>query len=330
MPARASLPIEDFLEAVTAQLDKTQDALRLKAVNRPLTFALKDFSIDLNVFIEMNEQGDILFRPSGPNETGASAVQVGFTTITRPMIEENTVSLELTQRPSLEEVGLRPGERSRLGRLGVRNAAQLRKLEASAGNNTMSRLSGVNLDRLRQALQMGKPRLTQLETGSGEFTPVQSPGDSGIDSNGYDSDTQNPSSIAPGFLHSDQNPDTDSNTARQPAATPPKPTPGNPAIKLRRGERMLRLRGDNLIDGGRLPQARLNDRMLRISSADDRAITLDLPDDLMNQASAGTLEITLPGGEIQNFSVTHEDAASDPETNPDSDPDPWLPGRADS
>jgi len=141
MAGLASLPIEEFLEAVTAQLDKTQDALRMKAVNRPLTFALKDFAIDLNVFIEMNEQGDILFRPSGPNESGASTVQIGFTTITRPMIEENTVSMEMNQSPSLEDVGLAPDERNRLSKLGVHNAAQLRKLEASAGNSTMSRLS---------------------------------------------------------------------------------------------------------------------------------------------------------------------------------------------
>ena len=35
-----AIPNAEFLEAITAQLDQTQDALRLKAVNRPLTFAL--------------------------------------------------------------------------------------------------------------------------------------------------------------------------------------------------------------------------------------------------------------------------------------------------
>ncbi len=158
-----SYPIEDFLEAITAQLDKTQDALRLKAINRPLTFALKDFNIDLKVFVEMDEQGLIRFRPGGPNETGASTVTIGFTTITRPMIEENTVSLELTQSPTLEEIGLKPDEQKRLERLGVRNAAQLRRLESQAGDNTMSRMSGVDVSKLRQALQMGRPALHTIE-----------------------------------------------------------------------------------------------------------------------------------------------------------------------
>ena len=86
-------PIEDFLEAITAQLDRTQDSLRLKAVNRPLTFAIKDFNIDLSVFVEMDRDGLVRLRPAGPNESGASIIKIGLTTITRPMIEENTLAM---------------------------------------------------------------------------------------------------------------------------------------------------------------------------------------------------------------------------------------------
>ena len=82
----AAAPIEDFLEAITAQLDKTQDALRLKAVNRPLTFALKDFAIDLSGFVEMDRDGVVRLRPSAPNAQGASKIQLGFATLTRAMI----------------------------------------------------------------------------------------------------------------------------------------------------------------------------------------------------------------------------------------------------
>src|SRR5688572_13576665 len=159
MAGAASYPIEDFLEAITGQLDETQDKLGLKAVNRPLTFAIKDFAIDLSVFIEVDPEGRIRVRPSGPNESGASVVKIGLTTITRPMIEENTVSLELTRSPGLDEVGLAPEERQRLARLGVRNAAQLRRLGARAGDDTLSRLSGVSVDRLRSALNLGRPQV---------------------------------------------------------------------------------------------------------------------------------------------------------------------------
>src|ERR1041384_4252337 len=92
--------VEDFVNAISAQLDRVQDALRLKAVNRPLTFALKDFSLDLQVFAEMDNENNVRFRSASPNETGASTLRLSFTTITRPMIEENTISLAATRSPT--------------------------------------------------------------------------------------------------------------------------------------------------------------------------------------------------------------------------------------
>jgi len=168
-------PIEEFLESITAQLDRTQDALRLKAVNRPLTFALKDFTVDLQVFVEMDADGKVVFRPARPNETGASTVNLSFTTITRPMIEENTVSLEMTQAPTLSELGFGDRESKELEKLGVRNAAQLRNFERHAGEDTLSRFSGVNLGRIRSALDLSRPRISGIDADDGVDIPPFGP-----------------------------------------------------------------------------------------------------------------------------------------------------------
>lgn len=167
MTASAAAPIEDFLEAITAQLDKTQDSLRMKAVNRPLTFALKDFTIDLSVFVEMDLDGIVRLRPSGPNEAGASTIHIGFTTITRTMIEENTISMELAQSPGLEEAEFAPEESLRLQRLGVRNTAQLDRLRAQLGEEGVARFSGIDPGRLRQALQMNRGGVDFVDIGAG-------------------------------------------------------------------------------------------------------------------------------------------------------------------
>lgn len=168
----SAAPIEDFLEAITAQLDRTQDALRLKAVNRPLTFALKDFSVALSVFVEMDQQGTVRLRPSGPNEEGASTINITFTTITRPMIEENTISMEQTASPSLQEAGLAPEESQRLERLGVRNMAQLRRLQEQSDDESVARFSGVDVGRLRRALHNAGPRIDYVDIGAGRRTSV--------------------------------------------------------------------------------------------------------------------------------------------------------------
>ena len=159
MGAETSFLVEDFIDSITTQLDRVQDALRIKAVNRPLTYALKDLSLELKVFVELDPRGKVRFRTGGPNEAGASVVHLGFTTITKPMIEENTVSLAASRSPSLEEAGLGEDERRSLERYGVRNVAQLQKLGSTTGIAAVSRLSAVPADRLKAALTLGQPRI---------------------------------------------------------------------------------------------------------------------------------------------------------------------------
>lgn len=168
MPGDASFRVEDFLEAITSQLDRTQDALRLKAVNRPLTYAIRDFALDLRVFVEVDDDGRVRFRNSGPNEEGASTVTIGFTTITRPMIEENTITLAEVQGPSLDDLGLQPDEQRRLEKLGVRNASQLKRLNSSSGEGAVAKYADVPVNRLRAALQASRPTVERVaEDGAG-------------------------------------------------------------------------------------------------------------------------------------------------------------------
>ena len=178
MSVDGSFRIEDFLEAITSQLDRTQDSLRLKAVNRPLTYAIRDFSLDLKVFVELDPEGQVRFRSSGPTDTGASTVSIGFTTITRPMIEENTIGLEEVQSPALDELGLDAEEQRSLAKIGVRNAAQLKRLHSSSGEGALVKFSNVPVNRLRAALQASRPQVDRLgpdrEPANGEAS--RSPG----------------------------------------------------------------------------------------------------------------------------------------------------------
>lgn len=163
MTASGGFAVEDFLEAITNQLDRTQDALRLKSVNRPLTYAVRDFSMELKVFVELGADGRVVFRPSSAEDTGASVVNIGFTTVNRTMIEENTVSLSSVRSPTLDELGLDEQERRQLERLGVRNAEQLDQLKRTTGETTVSRYSGLPVDRLRRAMAQGRPSVTSVK-----------------------------------------------------------------------------------------------------------------------------------------------------------------------
>jgi hypothetical protein len=173
------IPVEEFVQTLTAQLDRAQDALALKArTGRPLTFALKDLSIDLRVFWETDARGRLVMRHAGPNEEAASTVKLGFTTITRSMVEENTVSLGLEEDPrALQELrgtnNLNDDDRRRLEMVGVRTVGQLRRLSSGANSTSVETYLGIPVMRLRAALeQAARPAVLSQEMGQDADGPV--------------------------------------------------------------------------------------------------------------------------------------------------------------
>lgn len=154
-----SYPIEDFLQALTAQLDLAQDALALKVrgVGRPLTWALKDLNIDLRVFLEVDPRGRILLRTAGPSEDGASTVHLNLTTITRPMVEENTLYAEgesddAREISTLKQSGnLDDSSAQRLEWMGVRTVGQLHRL-VTQNPQAVASVIRTPMERLRAAL----------------------------------------------------------------------------------------------------------------------------------------------------------------------------------
>jgi hypothetical protein len=150
-------PVEEFLQALTAQLDRAQDALALKVTGteRPLTWALKDLSIDLRVFVQIDsDSGAVLLQSAGPNEEGASTIHLSLTTITRPMVEENALSFHADPDPRpMRDIGaainLDEAHQRKLDWMGVRTVGQLKQLDP----NTMQAVMGIPIGRLQAALE---------------------------------------------------------------------------------------------------------------------------------------------------------------------------------
>lgn len=302
MPPGAGYPIEDFLEAITAQLDQTQDALRLKAVNRPLTFALKDFNVDLKVFVEMDAQGRVTLRPAGPNEEGASTVSIGFTTITRPMIEENTISMEMAQAPTLGELGLEGDEQRQLAKIGVRNGAQLKNLQRSAGDDTLSRHTGVDITRIRGALNMARPVVEDIRAEPEVPQAPRFPAPPiGVNLPPRRSEPFHPMRPeAPSAPEPVQN-DLLGRLRRSmvPPAEAPQTDPPLRRLEIEPDARTIRIGGRNLIEGGRAPEVHLDGRRLDLREATTLAATFALPPG----QGGGRLTIELPDGRREAFDL---------------------------
>ena len=152
-----TLPLEHFIQAVQSQLDKAQAAMAMKArnLNLPLTFAIKDITLDLRAHVEF-ARNEIRIRPAGATDAQASMFHLVFTAITRPMIEENASALadDPNSRPidELKDDSLTEENRRQLEWIGVRTVDKLQEMNQQGGVGAIGRVTGLPVERLRQAL----------------------------------------------------------------------------------------------------------------------------------------------------------------------------------
>jgi len=163
---KTGVPIEQFIQALTTQLDRAQNAMALKAENLdlPLTFAVKDLSLDLRTHVDV-VKSEVRIRPAGPADQSASILHLTLTTITRPMIKENAkpLSFDASQAP-LNEADLTDEEQTRLEWAGVHTIDQLQKLSEIGKGKEIERVSSLPVDRLRQALaKASQPQIHRIE-----------------------------------------------------------------------------------------------------------------------------------------------------------------------
>jgi hypothetical protein len=162
------VPFDVFIQALTLQLDKAQAAMAMKArvARLPLTFAVKDVSLDLRAFVRMIDD-EMWVRPSGPGDTEASTIKLALTTVTKPMIDENAIGFQADDpKFSLREAlgdHISEEDRHRLEMIGVQTVQQLQDLRSAAGADVVARLARMPVNRLQQAMMAaGAPRVTAV------------------------------------------------------------------------------------------------------------------------------------------------------------------------
>lgn len=152
-----AIALEDFIQAVQAQLDTAQTRMSLKAQNDklPLTFAIRDIGMDLKAHVELAD-GEVRIRPAAPQDKDPTVLRLGFTAITKPMIDENAVQLSVDDKDdvTLESLGdeFDPEERRRLEGIGVRTVAKLNELQKRGLAGSVGRVTRLPLDKLESVL----------------------------------------------------------------------------------------------------------------------------------------------------------------------------------
>jgi hypothetical protein len=129
MSARDNWRLESFIDALIFELDKAQDTLSVKGVNRRLTYTVKDVAVDLNVFPDY-DQDELRFAVAKPGENGASRITFQLGSITDRQIRETTRDPISSQDIAIDDVDELPTEvKTRLKRIGIKSAEDLERVE---------------------------------------------------------------------------------------------------------------------------------------------------------------------------------------------------------
>jgi hypothetical protein len=125
----ASWRLEDFVDSLVVELDKTRETLAVKAINKPLSYSVKEVSLDVNAFPTYD--GDaVRFTTAQPGEDGASKLTIQLGSITDQQVRATTKLRQGKPEESLGEIDMDEKTRAKLRRIGVSSVDDLKDLEA--------------------------------------------------------------------------------------------------------------------------------------------------------------------------------------------------------
>jgi len=120
--------LEDFVDSLVVELDKTRETLAIKAINKPLTYTVKDLAMDVNIFPTYD--GDqVKFVTAQPGQTGASKVTIQLGSITDQQVRATTKMTGKKNDVDLKDIQVDKDTKKKLRRIGVTSVDDLKEIE---------------------------------------------------------------------------------------------------------------------------------------------------------------------------------------------------------
>jgi hypothetical protein len=150
-----SWSLEDFVDSLVVELDKTRETLSIKAINKPLTYTVKDMAMDLNIFPTYD--GDaIKFITAQPGQQGASKVTIQLGSITDQQVRATSKLLNKKDDLEISKMELDKDTKKNLRKIGVTSVNDLQQIESK--NVDLETISGKNVDYSKLVNQIKKVR----------------------------------------------------------------------------------------------------------------------------------------------------------------------------
>lgn len=129
MTGNSAWRLEDFVDSLVVELDKTRETLAVKAINKPLSYSVKEVALDVNAFPSYDGER-VRFLTAQPGEEGASRLTIQLGSITDQQVRASTKARDGAPTPSIADLDVDDATRKELRRIGVRSVDDLEALEA--------------------------------------------------------------------------------------------------------------------------------------------------------------------------------------------------------
>ncbi|HEX2532625.1 MAG TPA: hypothetical protein VHK69_02750 [Chitinophagaceae bacterium] len=151
--------LESFVDALVVELDKTRETLAVKALNKPLSYTVKDMALDLQIFPTYN--GDkVEFVTARPGEQGASKVTIKLDSVTDQVVKATSKSLPQKDDIPIESIEVDEDTKKSLRKIGVTSVKDLETIEKKNVDIKKITSSGVNYAELANMIQKSRRNRT--------------------------------------------------------------------------------------------------------------------------------------------------------------------------
>jgi hypothetical protein len=151
--------LEDFVDSLVVELDKTRETLAIKAINKPLTYTVKDMSLDLNTFPSYDGE-QIRFITAQPGEQGASKVTIQLGSITDQQVRATTKIPGNKNDLKINDIDVDKDTKRKLRKMGVNSVDDLKQIENK--NVDIEKASDDTIDYKKLANQIQKSKRNQF------------------------------------------------------------------------------------------------------------------------------------------------------------------------
>lgn len=150
--------LEDFVDSLVVELDRTRETLAVKAINKPLSYTVKEVALDLNIFPSYD--GDqVTFVTAQPGQHGASKVTIQLGSITDQQVRATSKAPSGKGDLKIDEIAVDKKTKKELRKLGVTSVGDLQQIEKK--NVDLQKVSDSDIDFSALATQIQKSRRDQ-------------------------------------------------------------------------------------------------------------------------------------------------------------------------